>query len=278
MKRDLIIFIFLLIFSSGAFAQPNPLPVAYLQVDDHSIVKDKYNGINYFMISSNESVSPFESKELALDKLYKQEVYGKIVTAEFKRFDYKKIDELKQRLAQNGSFTSQRKDSTIDFEFTQGYKNYQLLEFGNDGEVFRKTIINENNSVEVYQHLTPFFEYYERYFTNGNIAVKAITSWLGFGTGQQYNFNKKGNLIEEKNWDIGYTFTFDDILEFCSKNEMNLSKDSEFPHRLIKVHTDNRKYWILEYCNSKDGRIDSFKIDAENGLIVLRNSADFARK
>lgn len=202
-----------------------------------------------------------------------------IVTPQFKKFNYKKIEDLKTNLLSDKKNISYRKDSTIDYKFTKEYKTYQLLEYDEDENVFRKTIIGEDNSVELYQKLTPFLDYYEKYFPDGKIAVKAITSWLGFGIGKQYTFTKDGKISGEKDFDEGYDFTFNDILKFCVENQINLTNECEFPNRVIKIQDNNeKKYWILEYCNSTDGKIDHVKIDAKTGEVVIKYSENFPRK
>ncbi|WLD23261.1 hypothetical protein NU10_11160 [Flavobacterium dauae] len=202
-----------------------------------------------------------------------------IVTPEFKRFDYKKIEDLKEKYNSNINLSSVRKDSTADFKFTKEYKDYQLLEYDKNGNLHQKTILKEDNSVEIYQKLTPFLDYYERYFSDGNIAVKGITSWLGFGIGKQYIFTKDGKIRNKKDFDEGFKFTFNDLLNYCNENEIDLASECEFPHRVVKTQDNsNKKYWIIEYCNSRLGRIDSFKIDGETGKVILKHSENFPRK
>lgn len=199
-----------------------------------------------------------------------------IVTSDFKTFNFKKIDDLRNISLKENSIETFRKDSTIELQFSRKYKYDELLEYNQKGSIIKKTIIKEDNTVEIYQPISPFLNYYERYYPNGNITVKAINSWLGFGIGMQYNFSKEGKLIKEKDRDKGYNFTFDDVLQFCERNDIDLLSKCGFPHRVVKIEED-KKYWIIEYCNSKTGKIEGYKLDASSGEIVLKTIENFPR-
>jgi hypothetical protein len=139
----------------------------------------------------------------------------------------------------------------------------------------------DKNSVELEFELTPggniyfkekidkLFYYSEIYYANGYIQVKGISSWLGFAINKGYKYGKEGNLIETIDYDEGYDFNYQNVLEFCVENKIKLL-DNQM-NRLKKVTIESgRKVWNIEYFNPETNKIDFYQLDGNTGEIIQK--------
>ena len=66
------------------------------------------------------------------------------------------------------------------------------------------------------------------FYKNNNIKMKGLffnsLGSRGFQKGTWYEFDEQGKLIKEIDYDKFYKFTFEDILKFCEREKIKISK------------------------------------------------------
>ncbi len=107
---------------------------------------------------------------------------------------------------------------------------------GNQNIIKKISILGDHNSPYLLEDLSIYLRIWKTYYSNGNIKVKGLDSWLGFNFGKQYWFDEAGNLTKVKDWDIGYNFSFDDVLNFCDRNKIILVKYSDGAQCRVEKH------------------------------------------
>ena len=132
---------------------------------------------------------------------------------------------------------------------------------------------NENNYIELRKYeneivykFTPKnsnLKILKTYNLKGDLLVKGLTlnlPWPTFQKGTWYEFDEQGNLIKETNYDEPYKFTFEDVLQFCEKENIKVDKgpilQSTGYHTLIMRYIDddsNKPCWqiYVEFCLMK---------------------------
>jgi len=123
-----------------------------------------------------------------------------------------------------------------------------------------------------------YFMVIKNYFPNGNIDIKGI----GFNNGSQYGiwykFDEKGNLIEEINTDKGYDFSWGNIIKYCEKNKIELTKgyvDSGFQTTIYKEEMDGGKTWRITYQLPAGDKLMEITLDGKTGVELKRKELNF---
>ncbi|REC46838.1 toxin-antitoxin system YwqK family antitoxin [Chryseobacterium pennipullorum] len=142
--------------------------------------------------------------------------------------------------------------------------------------------MNEANYGKSYS-LTMRNSYYtltKVYFPNGNVKSKGLsnnTESLQIGT--WYEFDENGNLIKEVDYDKPYKFTFEDILEFCEKEGIPLTKGPVFQstgfHTTITRRIEKEKpVWAIEW-RKKSNVLETITLDGTTGKVVSRRESEY---
>ncbi|AYN03374.1 MULTISPECIES: hypothetical protein [unclassified Flavobacterium] len=168
--------------------------------------------------------------------------------------DYKKVDltlynQYKIKLEksnENDLAISNKSKSSFKNYFYKSYDSYHLDEYDKNKKL-KETKVNFDNSVDITENIDEYFDYYETYFSNGNIKSKLISSWLGFSVGKSYKYDENGNILEVKDWDEDYKFTFNNVLVFLDKMSIKIQKPS--PIQISKTNTNGIKTWSILFPN-----------------------------
>ena len=119
------------------------------------------------------------------------------------------------------------------------------------------------------------------YFSNYNIKIKGISFNNDFPIGIWYEFDEQGKLIKETNYDEPYKFTFEDVLQFCEKENIKVDKgpilQSTGYHTLIMRYIDddsNKPCWEIKYLK-KYNRIEAIVLDGTTGEILSRREQEY---
>ncbi|WP_123872968.1 hypothetical protein [Chryseobacterium contaminans] len=129
---------------------------------------------------------------------------------------------------------------------------------------------------------TPLNSYYritKIYYTNGNIKSKGLSSNTGyFQKDIWYEFDEQGNLIKETDYDKPFKFTFEDILKFCEKENIEIKKgpiSQSGWHNIIsrKIETD-KPIWKIERLKRSD-LVEIITLDGITGKVIKRETEEY---
>ncbi|WP_336703848.1 hypothetical protein [Chryseobacterium indologenes] len=143
--------------------------------------------------------------------------------------------------------------------------NTYIQDFQSPG--YREMIYNDN----LFYKVTKFF------YENGNIEKKGCLFNEGSVAGIWYYFDKSGKIIKEENTDEGYGFKPEDIIVYCEKNKINLSKgyhDSGYQTRVLKQDFEGKKVWRISHQTGGDS-IEEIILDGKTGKELQKKTVPF---
>ena len=188
------------------------------------------------------------------------------VTNEFEKFD---IDAFRQNADKN--YYRKRLDSGIDIEIDGRF----------DELTYQET------------HPDSYFSIYKIYDSRGYIMEKGLliakpVSLLA-KMGTWYYYDETGKLINEINYDKHYRFTFNDVLEFCKKEKIPVTKGIDFPTQTVlnnenepvklmfvteidRGYTEAESWWLIIYYNGIGTKRTDIHLDGQTGKVLSRDS------
>ena len=203
------------------------------------------------------------------------------VTGEFERLDMELFHQCMEESRANGlgNIYTKRLDSGIEIELD-----------GRDRS--SKDIINEITYKET--HPDSYFSIYKIYDSRGYIKEKGLLIAKSMSTskmGTWYYYDESGKLINEINYDKPYTFTFNDVLEFCKKEKIPVTKGIDFPYKTM-LNDSNEPYkayyetyigrsdkgtevkysWLIIYYNGIGTKRTDIMLDGKTGKVLSRHS------
>lgn len=175
------------------------------------------------------------------------------VTKEFEKFD---IDYYNENKIDDEIKKYNEKTNTLDV-----FLNYA------DG--YSKTTYHEKSS----------FYSVRNYFLNSFIEIKGIRFSNGSEYGIWYEFDEEGKLVKEINTDEGYDYGWEEILAYCDKNEIVLTKG--YPKRggiqteIYKNEEEGKKIWTISYYNHKKDLHLQVTLDGVTGKELNKKELEF---
>lgn len=171
-------------------------------------------------------------------------------------------------------------------------EKFDSIKFSNEADIkfqiLRKTEqdgsyieMSQSKSMKSYVE-TPLNSYYritKIYYTNGNIKSKGLSSNTGyFQKGIWYEFDEQGNLVKEVDYDKPFKFTFEDILKFCEKENIEIKKgpiSQSGWHNIIsrKIETD-KPIWKIERLKFSD-LVEIITLDGITGKVIKRETEEY---
>ncbi len=147
---------------------------------------------------------------------------------------------------------------------------------------FIEIMKNKSNFSYKFTPDNSLFKIVKVYHLNRNIQSKGLTlnlPWTTFPKGTWYEFNENGKLIKEIDYDKPYKFTFEDILKFCEKEGIPLTKgpvlQSTGFHTTITRRIEKEKpIWEIEW-KKKFNIVESIILDGTSGKIISRRESEF---
>jgi hypothetical protein len=126
-----------------------------------------------------------------------------------------------------------------------------------------------------------FFKISKYYYKNKNIKNKGLGfNSGGFPKGTWYEFDEKGNLIKEIDYDKNYKFTFEDILNFCEKENIRVDKgpilqSTGFHTRIYRDRPYlGKNNWGISWLKKVD-IIEDIVIDGTTGKVLSRTDRGY---
>ena len=167
-------------------------------------------------------------------------------------------------------FDQERYDKRLD------KSNKVLMEFLPDGTCVRMTDYDKSYGI-----LPPdsYFELVKIYYPNGFIKMKGWEYVDVFMAGIWYEFNERGTLVAEVDYDAPFTFTFDDVLEFCRKNKIEVQKGyvsqgTGFHTSINRWVEDGEPVWYIDYLKEWN-LIEILYLDGKTGKIICKETSDW---
>jgi antitoxin component YwqK of YwqJK toxin-antitoxin module len=159
------------------------------------------------------------------------------------------------------------------FKRIAGTKNY--IEDDEDGNLIRDLVrLDSKSNIPSYDYSENLvFGVYKEYSPGGILLVKGGYCWYGFNYGKWFYYNVSGDLDKTIDFDEGYVFTSDDILEFCLEHSISTERKIFGPKTIInKTRTDDGKpAWAIEYDDLGSLSLVDLLIDGRSGKIIRRH-------
>jgi len=187
-----------------------------------------------------------------------------ILTDEFEWFDQERYDRMPDEA------------STVKREFLPNgtYIKLQDLSVGSkskEGEKFYTAIPKDS-----------YFMLRKTYYPSGRIRSKGWAFTDFFEKGVWPNFDDGGNLTLKWDYDKPFTYTFDDVLGFCQRNNIKVSKSTGewvygFRTKIKRAAdaTGDICGWRIEYLK-RDDLIEYIFLDGKTGEITGRKTMDYS--
>ena len=118
-----------------------------------------------------------------------------------------------------------------------------------------------------------YFMLQKVYYPSGRISTKGWAYIDFFAKGVWPNFDEEGNLTLKWDWDKPFTFTFEDVLKFCQKNNIEVKKGSGTEvHTSINREADEEMAaWAIRYEKRFD-LVEIIYLDGKTGKEIRRDS------
>ena len=194
------------------------------------------------------------------------------VTSEFERLDMELFHQCMEESRANGMDYTYKKrlDSGIEI----------MLDGGSEELIYQET------------HPDSYFSIFKIYDSRGYIMEKGLLITKSFSTtkmGTWYYYDETGKLINETNYDKHYRFTFNDVLEFCKKERIPVTKGIDFPTQTVlnnenepvklmfvteidRGYTDTKSWWLIIYYNGYSTERTDIHLDGQTGKVLSRDS------
>ncbi len=126
-----------------------------------------------------------------------------------------------------------------------------------------------------------YFSLYKRYYTNGIIWFKGYRfTHGGFDKGMWYFYDKKGRLTDEEDQDIPFTFSFEDLLVFCERENIKIDKGywergtresaTSITNYYAESQPEDIVAWIIYYYNREVDSFERIVLDGKTGSVQER--------
>lgn len=195
----------------------------------------------------------------------------------------------------SNSCQSQNRKNMIP-QIDNKYEKFDLNKFDNskkENQYILKETLPDASYLEMVRlqesrfFLTPknsFFTITKIYHPNLNIKQKGLgfnANPFSFKKGIWYEFDEKGSLIKETDYDRYYQFSFEDVLEFCKKESIPVDKGSILQstgyHTTIQRNEDAEKtggVWEIRWLKESDVE-EIIKLDGITGKVLERREQKF---
>jgi hypothetical protein len=131
-------------------------------------------------------------------------------------------------------------------------------------------IIRYGDSLEYVELLIPsqgWFYSFKGFYGNGSIKITGERFKKGdYPSGIWRNFDKKGTLESELNYDLNYNLTIDSVLTILKNNKIPFSLEDHY-NKITRGLSGNKYTWFVCW-KTLPGRIEIIDIDDVSGKIL----------
>ncbi len=137
------------------------------------------------------------------------------------------------------------------------YEYYQTLE---NGTVITQREDNDEY-IEIIKYKDKYIQEFNSYYKNGKLKISGFFLENDFYSGIWKEYDEKGNLIKETNYDKGYNYTWEDLLKLLKEREVNVKDTNN-----TTIRKDDGEWWIYYV---KGLYIYNIRINGKTGKITL---------
>lgn len=149
---------------------------------------------------------------------------------------------------------NKNKDESEEYVFTDNGGTI-TTQYGNSDIGYFEYSIKENS----------LFENTKTYYNSGELKSKGVTYINNnFQKGIWYYYNKEGNIEKTIDFDEPYLYAWEDLKNFCDKNEINLYLHTTTIAREI---IDGKPTWEIDFFYG-NGATKVIKLDGKTGEIL----------
>jgi hypothetical protein len=200
--------------------------------------------------------------------------------------------------AQNRPAVSQQKKDTMYIpKITKDFEKFDMALYNRleKKSVDRNEWLPDGRYIQVFDlndtyvyresHKDSYFQIVKTFYKNGNIKTKGLefnTINLGtFSKGIWYQFDEQGKLIKEIDYDKDFTFGFNDVVAFCTKENISLKtgviKYGSGMHTYItrtSGSSSSPSEWIVKWLKLPDV-IEEIRLNGTTGSIISRTEMEY---
>ena len=116
--------------------------------------------------------------------------------------------------------------------------------------------------------VNPIVGIYKEFYPDGKIRVKGLYCWFGFKIGTWFYFDQDGVVAKEEDTDVGFSFTYKDVFEYCKENNVSLERNSEFKPHITKSKTSDvpTTYWYITFPFTD--KMITHKLSGVDGTVI----------
>lgn len=154
--------------------------------------------------------------------------------------------------------------------YNENKKNGEIRNYDKNGLIIFLDYAYGYSIAEYFQN--SYFFIVKNYYLNGNIEIKGVRFNNGSEYGVWFKFNEEGKLIEEIDMDAGYDYDWNDVIEYCAKKNIELTKgfigSGGVPTEIYKTVFENQNVWQIKYYDKKAEIIFQIILDSKNGKLL----------
>ncbi|WP_346883959.1 hypothetical protein [uncultured Algibacter sp.] len=129
---------------------------------------------------------------------------------------------------------------------------------------FGGVLVGEGDYLRVKSSKTSHLNEVFRFYPNGNLKIYGSQFPNKFNCNIWKYYRKDGSIEKEIDYDKGYLFSWQDILDFCKQNDININKNST---SIKKESSVNNPLWIITW-SIENAKLKSVVLDAKTGKII----------
>ena len=170
-------------------------------------------------------------------------------------FSKAQSDSLLENLRKNAKTEEERRNIPPKFYFTDGkFRALDEYEEYDTSGMLRKCYSGfYYSTVRGREFINPYIYIYREFYPNDGLKKKKYGSVL-FDTGyvgKEYRYDEEGNLVETIDYNEGYEFTTEDIINYCIKNGIDVDKRYDSYKTVTTISRvkdkDNNPFWWIKY-------------------------------
>ncbi len=124
----------------------------------------------------------------------------------------------------------------------------------------------EDEYEDVRKNKNSYIEQYKSFYKNGKIKMEVKRFPNNFLVGVMKEYDEQGNLIKETDYDAPYKFTWEDILAFIEKRNIDMNA---YGFYISRGTSEKGTAWSITYNKSeKDMLLGVIIIDGMTGKII----------
>jgi hypothetical protein len=179
----------------------------------------------------------------------------------------------------NNKISQQMTHRKFDIEAFNKHKDesdYWSFTDKNGVEIVQLKLGDGDGFIERQRKPKELFEEYYAYYENGNLKQEAhCFIHNGFFKGEGYFYNLIGELIKVIDYDIPYTYTWENILDFIKKNNI----DPYNEHTFIQRYEDKEKgyCWDVMWRIPSELAVNVVILSGEDGRILEKRIDTFEK-